>query len=35
MFLPFYPMGSSLLIATDIVIIWALTVHGRDITVGK
>ncbi len=31
MWLPFYPVWAILIIALDAVIIWALTVHGRDI----
>jgi hypothetical protein len=30
--LPYYPVWSMLIIALDVFIIWALTVHGRDIT---
>lgn len=30
--LPSYPMWSTIVIALDVFIIWALTVHGRDIT---
>jgi hypothetical protein len=29
--LPYYPLWSALIIALDVFIIWALTVHGRDI----
>ena len=29
------PVWSTLLIALDVAIIWALTVHGRDITAGS
>jgi len=32
MFLPYYPLLSILIIAVDVAVIWALTVHGRDIT---
>jgi hypothetical protein len=32
MWLPFYPVWAILVIALDAFIIWALTVHGRDIT---
>ena len=31
MWLPYYPIWSILIIALDVFIIWALTVHGRDI----
>ena len=31
MWLPYYPMWSLLIIALDVFVIWALTVHGRDI----
>jgi hypothetical protein len=31
MWLPYYPVWSSLMIAVDVIVIWALTVHGRDI----
>lgn len=30
-FLPWYPVGSTVIIALDIGVIWALTAHGRDI----
>lgn len=30
-FLPWYPVWAVIVIAMDIAIIWALTVHGRDI----
>jgi hypothetical protein len=30
--IPLYPIWSFVLIAIDVTIIWALTVHGRDIT---
>ena len=30
--LPYQPVWSSILIAVGIAVIWALTVHGRDIT---
>ncbi len=29
--LPYYPVWAAILIAIDITVIWALTVHGRDI----
>ena len=28
-FIPFYPIWSLLIIAVDIVVIWALAAHGR------
>ena len=31
MWLPYYPVWSALMIALDVAIVWALTVHGRDI----
>lgn len=31
LFIPYYPFWSLLLIAVDIFVIWALTVHGRDV----
>ena len=31
MWLPYYPVWSIVIIALDVAIIWALTVHGRDI----
>ena len=31
-FIPVYPVWSIVVIAIDVAIIWALTVHGRDIT---
>ena len=31
LWLPYYPVWSIVIIALDIAIIWALTVHGRDI----
>jgi len=30
-FLPWFPLWSILIIAIDIAVIWALTMHGRDI----
>ena len=30
-FIPFYPVWSLVIIAVDVFVIWALTVHGRDI----
>ena len=30
--LPYYPVWAICMIAIDVAIIWALTVHGRDIT---
>jgi hypothetical protein len=32
MWLPYYPVGSVIIIAVNIAVIWALTAHGRDIT---
>lgn len=32
MFIPVYPFWSIVIIALNIFVIWALTVHGRDIT---
>jgi len=32
MWLPHYPIWSILIIAVDVLVIWALTAHGRDIT---
>ena len=32
LFLPYYPVWSALIIALNIAVIWALTVHGRDVT---
>ena len=32
MWLPYYPIWSILIIAVDVLVIWALTAHGRDIT---
>ncbi len=31
MSLPYYPWWSTLIIAFDVLVIWALTAHGRDI----
>ena len=31
MWLPYYPVWSIIVIATSIVVIWALTAHGRDV----
>jgi len=31
-FIPYSPFWSTLIIAVDIFVIWALTAHGRDIT---
>jgi hypothetical protein len=33
-FIPFYPVWSIVIIALDVAVIWALTVHGRDIAEG-
>src|SRR4029077_7507420 len=30
--LPYYPVWGVIIIALDVFVIWALTVHGRDIT---
>jgi hypothetical protein len=30
--LPYYPIWAIIVIAMDVFVIWALTVHGRDIT---
>jgi hypothetical protein len=30
--IPFYPVWSIVVIAIDVAVIWALTAHGRDIT---
>jgi hypothetical protein len=32
MWLPYYPIWSALLIGLNVAIIWALSVHGRDVT---
>ena len=32
MWLPWYPIWAVLVITADVFVIWALTVHGRDIT---
>jgi hypothetical protein len=32
MWLPYYPIWSAILIALNVAIIWALSVHGRDVT---
>jgi hypothetical protein len=31
MWLPYYPLWSVLVIAFDVFVIWAVTVHGRDV----
>jgi hypothetical protein len=31
--LPYYPVWGVIVIAIDVAVIWALTAHGRDITV--
>ncbi|MCZ7528931.1 MAG: hypothetical protein M5U31_00440 [Acidimicrobiia bacterium] len=31
-FLPYYPVWAVIIIAIDVAVIWALTAHGRDIT---
>lgn len=33
--LPYYPVWSIVIIAVAISVVWALTVHGRDITAGS
>jgi hypothetical protein len=33
-FLPYYPVWSILIIALNVAVIWALTVHGRDVAQG-
>jgi hypothetical protein len=35
MWLPYYPIWSLLIIALDVFVIWALTVHGRDIATSR
>ena len=32
MWLPYYPIWSLIIIALDVLVIWALSVHGRDLT---
>ena len=32
-FIPWYPVWSIVMIAVDVAVIWALTAHGRDVTV--
>lgn len=32
LFLPYYPAWAVLIIALDVAVIWAVTAHGRDIT---
>ena len=32
LWLPYYPLWSLVVIAFDVFVIWALTLHGRDIT---
>ena len=34
MWLPYYPFWSILIIAFDLLVIWSLTAHGRDIVSG-
>jgi len=34
-FIPYYPVWSIVIIALDIAVIWALTAHGRDVTVSR
>jgi len=31
-YLPWYPIWSIVIITLDVIVIWALTAHGRDIT---
>ena len=31
-YLPYYPVWSIVIITLDVIVIWALTAHGRDIT---
>jgi len=31
-FIPYYPFWSLTIIAIDVIVVWALTAHGRDIT---
>ena len=33
--IPVYPVWSIIVIAIDVAVIWALTAHGRDITMGE
>ena len=33
--IPFYPVWSIVVIAIDVAVIWALTAHGPDITMGE
>ena len=33
--LPYYPVWGILIIAFDVFVIWALTVHGRDMAEGQ
>jgi hypothetical protein len=33
--MPYYPVWSILMIALGIFVIWALTVHGRDVEVAR
>jgi hypothetical protein len=32
MFIPRYPVWSMLVIALDVLVIWALAAHGREVT---
>jgi len=32
MWLPYYPVWALIIIALDVMVIWALSVHGRDVT---
>ena len=31
-FIPVYPVWAIVIIALDVAVIWALTMHGRDVT---
>jgi hypothetical protein len=33
-FIPYYPIWSLLIIAIDVVVIWALAAHGREMSMG-
>jgi hypothetical protein len=33
MYIPYYPVWSLLIIALDVVVLWALVVHGREVAV--
>jgi hypothetical protein len=34
-FIPRYPVWSILIVAIDVTVIWALTVHGRDLAIER